>query len=154
MAGEPSRTGPDPQHLRIQSLLVGRPRTPISTGGTIRTRKVNPGVFRAITIFRDWDGQNRKVVASGVSRNAAEAALKADLTARRRSGGVGDSLNASSPFVLLAQAWMEDVAQNVDRSQGTRDMCQRELRSLILPFLDNFTIREVTVVASSPTRYG
>jgi hypothetical protein len=125
--------------------MVGRPRTPISTGGTIRTRKVNPGVFRAITIFRDWDGQNRKVVASGVSRNAAEAALKADLTARLRSGGVGDSLNASSPFVLLAQAWMEDVAQNVDRSQGTRDMCQRELRSLILPFLDNFTIREVTV---------
>jgi integrase len=125
--------------------MAGRPRTPISTGGTIRTRKVNPGVFRAVTVFRDWDGQNRKVVASGASRNAAEAALKADLTARLRSGGVGDSLNASSPFVLLAHAWMEDVAQDVDRSQGTKDTYKRELRSLILPFFDNFTIREVTV---------
>ena len=125
--------------------MAGRPRTPISTGGTIRTHQVNPGVFRAVTIFSDWDGQNRKVVATGTSRNAAVAALKTDLTARLRAGGVGDSVNASSPFVLLAQAWMEDVMNDVDRSQGTKDTYRRELRSLILPFFDNFTIREVTV---------
>ena len=125
--------------------MVGRPRLPISTFGSITTVKLGSGRFRATTVFRDWDGQSRQVGATRESRNAAQAALKVDLAARMRSGGVGDSLDASSPFPVLAAAWMEDVMLDVDRSQGTKDTYQRELRVLVLPFFENFTIREVTV---------
>ncbi|SEO05195.1 tyrosine-type recombinase/integrase [Cryobacterium luteum] len=125
--------------------MAGRPRLPISTFGSITTVKLGPGRFRATTVFRDWDGQCRQVGATRESRNAAQAALKVDLAARMRSGGVGDSLDASSPFPVLAAAWMEDVMLDVDRSQGTKDTYQRELRVLVVPFFENFTIREVTV---------
>ncbi|TFD65545.1 site-specific integrase [Cryobacterium sp. Hb1] len=125
--------------------MAGRPRLPISTFGSITTVKLGPGRFRATTVFRDWDGQSRQVGATRESRNAAQAALKVDLAARLRTGGAGDSLTASSPFPLLAEAWMEDVMLDVDRSQGTKDTYQRELRVLVVPFFENFTIREVTV---------
>ncbi len=122
--------------------MAGRPRLPISTFGAITTQQVSLGIFRSVTRFRDWDGQTRKVTATGSSRNAAQAALKSDLAARLRAGGSGDLLTASSPFLALAAAWMEDVMLDVDRSQGTKDTY---LRVLVLPFFENFTIREVTV---------
>ncbi|TFC74582.1 site-specific integrase [Cryobacterium sp. TMS1-20-1] len=125
--------------------MAGRPRLPISTFGAITTQQVSLGIFRSVTRFRDWDGQTRKVTATGSSRNDAQAALKSDLAARLRAGGSGDLLTASSPFLLLAAAWMEDVMLDVDRTQGTKDTYQRELRVLVLPFFENFTIREVTV---------
>ncbi|MDJ0378000.1 site-specific integrase [Cryobacterium sp. PH31-L1] len=125
--------------------MAGRPRTPISTGGTIRTRKVKSGMFRAVTVFRDWDGQTRKVTATSSSRNAAQAALKVDLAARMRAGGLDDALNAGSPFPLLAAAWLDDVEHDVDRSQGTKETYQRQLGTLVLPFFAHFTIREVSV---------
>ena len=125
--------------------MPGRPRLPISTFGSITTTKLGPGRFRATTVFRDWDGQSRQVGATRSSRNAAQAALKVDLAARLRVGGVGDSLNAGSPFPLLTEVWMEDVMLDLDRSQGTKDTYRRELRVLVLPFFEHFTVRDVTV---------
>ena len=125
--------------------MAGRPRLPISTFGAITTTQVGPERFRAVTVFRDWDGESRQVSATRSSRNAAQAALKADLAVRMRAGNSDDSLTASSPFPLLAEAWIDDVRQDIDRSQGTKDTYVRELRTLILPFFKNFTIREVTV---------
>ncbi|TFB97874.1 tyrosine-type recombinase/integrase [Cryobacterium sp. HLT2-28] len=55
------------------------------------------------------------------------------------------TLNAGSPFPMLADAWLEDVMLDVDRAQGTKDTYKRELRVLVLPFFEHFTIREVTV---------
>ncbi|WP_166784921.1 MULTISPECIES: tyrosine-type recombinase/integrase [unclassified Cryobacterium] len=83
--------------------------------------------------------------ATRSSRNAAQAALKVALAARMHAGDVGDSLQAGSPFPLLAAAWMDDVMNDVDRSQGTKDTYQRQLRLLVLPYFENFTVREVTV---------
>jgi integrase len=125
--------------------MAGRPRTPISTFGTITTHQIGPGTFRAMTRFRDWDGQTRRVTATGSSRNAARSALKIDLAARLRAGGIGDALNSNSPFPVLAAVWLEDVMLDMDRTQGTKDTYQRSLRVLVLPFFHNFTIREVTV---------
>ena len=125
--------------------MSGRPRLPISTFGSITTVKLGPRRFRATTVFRDWDGVSRQVGATRESRNAAQAALKTELAARMRVGGVGESLTASSPFPLLAAAWMEDVMLDVDRVQGTKDTYQRALRVLVLPYFENFTIGEVTV---------
>lgn len=85
------------------------------------------------------------ITAVGSSRSAAQAALKVDLAARLRAGGAGDSLNAGSPFPLVAEAWMEDVMLDVDRAQGTQDVYQGELRGLVLPYFEHFTVHEVTV---------
>ena len=85
-----------------------------------------------VTRFRDWDSQAWNVTATSSSRNAAQAAFKADLAARLRGGDVGDSLYAGSPFSLLAAAWMEDVMNVVDGSQGTNATYQRQLRLLVL----------------------
>ena len=89
-------------HVAILNAISDRGETTHAHhyGGTIRTRQMNHGVFRAVTVFRDWDGQNRTVVAPGTSRKAAVAALKTDLTARLRVGGVGDSLNARTSLFV------------------------------------------------------
>jgi len=125
--------------------MAGRPRLPFSTFGSIRTTAVGAGRYRAQARFRDEDGRARQVTAVGSSRNAAQAALKVDLAAHLRASGAGDSLNAGSPFPLLAQAWMEDVMLDVDRATGTKDVYQSELRGLVLPYFEHFTVREVTV---------
>ena len=130
--------------------MAGRPRLPVSTFGSITTTKVAPDRYRATTRFRDWDGQTRKVTSMGPSRSAAEAALKVDLAARTRVSDGSDSLTADSPFERLAAAWVEDLLLDVDRADSTKEIYQRELRGLVLPFFSNFTIREVTVARIEP----
>jgi len=124
--------------------MAGRPRLPVSTFGQIKTAKVDSGRFRAWSRYRDWDGQTRQVTATGLSRNAAVTALKVELIARSRVGG-DDALTADSPFALLAAAWVEDLMLDVDRADSTKDIYARELRTLVLPFFQHFTVREVTV---------
>ncbi|RXZ72509.1 tyrosine-type recombinase/integrase [Agromyces albus] len=125
--------------------MAGRPRLPIGTFGEIKANQVGQGRFRAYTRFRDWDGRTRQVTASGSSRSVAKTALKVELAGRMRVGDAGDSLRADSPFSVLAEAWLEDLQLDVDRSDGTKEVYERELRSLVLPFFEHFTVREVTV---------
>lgn len=129
--------------------MAGRPRLPVSTFGTIKTAKVGPGRYRAYTRFRDWDGETRQVSATGTSANEAVAALKVELVGRN-VGGAGDSLNADSSFEALSAAWVEDLLMDVDRADSTKEIYQRELRTLVLPVFSNFTIREVTVGRIEP----
>lgn len=56
-----------------------------------------------------------------------------------------DLLNADSPFPKLAGAWLEDILLDVDRADSTKEIYERELRGLVLPFFHSFTVREVTV---------
>ena len=95
--------------------------------------------------LRDADGQSRQVTATGSSRNAADTALKIELATRMRVGNGGDSVNAGSPFRMLAEAWLEDLMLDVDRANGTKTLYEYELRGLVLPFFEHFTVREVTV---------
>ncbi|WP_194396400.1 tyrosine-type recombinase/integrase [Microbacterium atlanticum] len=125
--------------------MAGRPRLPIGTFGEITATKVAPGRFRASTRFRDWDGQTRQVTASGSSANAAKNALKDALAGRMRIGGTGDGLTADSSFAELANAWLDDLRVDPSRSDGTKEVYERELTSLVLPTFQHFTIREVTV---------
>ena len=121
--------------------MAGRPRLPMGTFGEVTTSEVGPGRFRARTRFRDWDGQTRQMSATGASRNAAAAALKVELAARIRVGVATDSLSADSPFPVLAEAWLEDLRLDVDRSDGTKEVYERELRSLVLPTFEHMRAR-------------
>lgn len=125
--------------------MAGRPRLDIGTFGDITTTETAPGQFRARTRYRDEDGQTRQVTATGPSKNSARAALKKKLAERQRASLTADSLTPDSPFPDLADRWLEDVRVDPERSDGTKEVYERELRSLILPTFEHFSIREVTV---------
>ncbi|MGC5221020.1 tyrosine-type recombinase/integrase [Micromonospora sp. DT81.3] len=55
------------------------------------------------------------------------------------------SLSADSPFTDPAEAWLADLRLDTDRSEGTKEVYERELRSLVLPTFQHYTVREVTV---------
>lgn len=125
--------------------MAGRPRLPVGTFGAIQTSRLGPDRYRAWTRFRDWDGQTRQVTVTAASRNAAITVLKGDLTKRMHAGDSIDSVNAGSPFTLLAEAWLADLQMDVDRADSTKEIYERELRGLVLPTFEHFTVREVTV---------
>ncbi|MBP1076319.1 integrase [Microbacterium terrae] len=62
-----------------------------------------------------------------------------------RAGDTSGALTADSPFADLADAWLEDLRMDSDRSDGTKEVYERELRSLVQPTFQHFTVREVTV---------
>lgn len=125
--------------------MAGRPRQPVGTFGSITTTEYARGRFRATTRFRDWDGQSRKVTATAKSRSGAEAALKLELANRMKVGGGHDGVRADSPFAELAAAWVEDLRLDADRSESTKDIYERALRLWVMPALEGFTVRELTV---------
>lgn len=63
---------------------MARPPLPLGTWGTITTEKIRDGSYRALTRFRDPDGNTRRVTATGPSKAAAERALRDVLAHARR----------------------------------------------------------------------
>lgn len=124
--------------------MAGRPRLDIGTYGAIKTTQVATGVYRAQTRFRDDDGRVRKVLATGTSVNDATAELKRRLRGRESVGWAGPGLTADSPFGELARRWLESVKADPDLSIGTKNTYERELRTLVVPAWQGFTVREVT----------
>ncbi len=61
---------------------MSRPRTPVGTFGQVEFTTMSGGQVRARTRFRDVDGQLRRVEATGLTRKAAEHALKTRLAER------------------------------------------------------------------------
>lgn len=125
--------------------MAGRPRLPIGTFGEITVRQVTPHRYQASTRYRDWDGQTRQVSATADGRTAATTALKVRIAARVRQGNADDRLTADSLFSALADAWLEDLHLDVDRSEGTKEVYERELRTLVMPTFQHFVLREITV---------
>jgi len=62
-----------------------------------------------------------------------------------RLGDGADGLSADSPFSDPAAAWLEDMRRDHDLADNTKDTYERELRTLVMPTFENFTVREVTV---------
>ena len=70
---------------------MARPTLPLGTFGSITTEEVRPGVYRARTRFRDFDGVTRQVMATGRSAAAATRELKAKIA--DRSAPTGDLIS-------------------------------------------------------------
>ncbi|WP_120004370.1 tyrosine-type recombinase/integrase [Nesterenkonia muleiensis] len=124
---------------------MGRPRTPIGTFGTIACREQPNGNHVARARFRDWDGRNRLVEATGVSRSTAERKLKQKLAERSYYQPGFNRLNADSPFPELVAYWLEDM-ENEDRlSRTTRNLYERDMHTLVFPAFKDLTLREIGV---------
>jgi hypothetical protein len=124
---------------------MARPRTPIGTFGEIRFEQQGNGRIRALVRFRDHDGRLRRVTATGDTQKAAERNLKEVLSDRvEQSTGTGE-LTASSSFGQLVEVWLDDLDLENKLAESTRALYERNMRQLVLPAFENYTLREISV---------
>ncbi|GAB3769852.1 integrase [Nocardioides ginsengisegetis] len=123
---------------------MARPRIPIGTFGEVSYVRTASGRVRARTRYRDDDGQVRRVSASGASHKAAERALKAVL-AQRASQVASGELTRDSTFARLVEVWLEDLDLEGRLAPSTRALYERNMRQVVLPAFEHFTLREITV---------
>ena len=83
---------------------MARPPLPLGTWGTITTEKIRDGSYRALTRFRDHDGNTRRVTATGPSKAAAERALRDALATR--TAPAGELVTAETRLIDLADLWI------------------------------------------------
>lgn len=122
-----------------------RHRLTIGTFGDIGTRKTPTGRYEARTRYRDWDGHARLVQASGTTAKAAERALKAKLADRDLFQPADTSLTTDSLFKDLVTYWLDDIDLEGRISRTTRNLYERNMRTLVSPAFDHLTLREIGV---------
>ncbi|MGO4102639.1 tyrosine-type recombinase/integrase [Leifsonia sp. YAF41] len=122
-----------------------RHRLTIGTFGDISTRKTPTGRYEARTRYRDWDGHARLVQGSGTTAKAAEHALKAKLAERDLFQPADTSLTPDSLFSDLVTYWLEDIDLEGRISRTTRNLYERNMRTLVAPAFDHLTLREIGV---------
>ncbi|MFD6138802.1 tyrosine-type recombinase/integrase [Promicromonospora sp. NPDC060271] len=54
-------------------------------------------------------------------------------------------LHPHSPFPDLVRVWLEDLELDPDLAQGTKDLYERDMRTLVLPVFEHFVLREITI---------
>lgn len=120
-----------------------RPRTPIGSHGTVHTLEVQPGVWRARTLYRGPDGKRRQVerIRPGRSSAAAVRAVKEAVVAA--SAGGGDSITPSTRMSVLAEVYLQSKRE-AGRAARTLDAYESVVRSIVVPRLGDLTVAEAT----------
>jgi integrase len=75
----------------------------------------------------------------------AERALKLKLSTRDLFQPSATSLSPDSPFSALVEYWLEDLDLEGRLSPSTRQLYERDMRTLVMPALGNLTLREIGV---------
>ncbi len=120
----------------------GRPPTSLGTGGTIRTKQVRDGAYRARTRIRDKDGVTREVTATGTTVAAAERALREKLV--DRATPTHQAITADTTMSRLAALWLKYL-RDEDRIEATTiNEYERVLTKVVIPELGGLRLREVT----------
>lgn len=114
---------------------MARPRTPIGTFGEIDLRTNPDGSVRARTRFRDDDGQLRAVEATGSTPKSAERNLKEKL----------GELSPDTTFAKLVEVWLEDIELEDRIAMSTRELYERDMRTLVMPAFAHHTLREMSI---------
>jgi integrase len=122
-----------------------RQRLSIGTFGDISTRMSPTGRYLARTRYRDWDGHARLVQASGTTAKAAERALKSKLADRDLFQPADTTLTPDSLFSDLVTYWLDDIDLEGRISKTTRNLYERNMRTLVSPVFDHLALREIGV---------
>lgn len=122
---------------------MGRPRTPIGTFGQISFSRAGRKI-RARTRYRDDDGRIRRVQASGATEADAVRRLKAAVAQRESRCSYGE-LSPDSSFTTLVKVWLEDLDLDGELARSTRDLYERDMRTIVLPAFEHLLLRELTV---------
>ena len=124
---------------------MARPRTPIGTFGDIEFTTLLPGgSVRARVRFRDDDGRMRRVQATGPTRKAAEHRLKEKLGERRSHAAAFGELTPDSSVARLVEVWLDDLDLEGKIVQSTRSLYERNMRQLVMPAFEHYSLREIT----------
>lgn len=129
---------------------MARPRTPIGTFGDIDFTTLGPERVRARTRVRDFDGQVRRVEATAPSRKLAEHRLKEKLAQRATHAGGSRQLTPDSSFKELVEVWLADLDVEGGLAPSTRALYERNMRQLVMPAFEHYTLREVTIGRIEP----
>jgi integrase len=124
---------------------MSRQRLTIGTFGEIGYLKNPNGRTIARARYRDWDGKSRLVQATGHTKRAAEHALKSKLAERTLFQPTGIGLTVDSLFPDLVDYWLEDLDLEDRLSKTTRQLYERNMRTLVLPVFKDLTLREIGV---------
>jgi integrase len=124
---------------------VARPRTPIGTFGEIHLDRTRDGRARALTRFRDYDGQLRRVQATADTPKAAERKLKELLAERTEQTVRQGELTSASSFRHLVDVWLADLDLEDALAPSTRALYERNMRQLVMPAFEHYTLREISV---------
>ena len=122
---------------------MGRPRMPISTHGTVNLREVEPGVWRARTLYRFPDGTRRQVERFRAGRTGAKAAnALMEALVDIASPNDGD-LKPSTPLSAAAEQFV--VAKgDAGLAAGSLAEYERVVRRVIVPRLGDLRLAEAT----------
>jgi len=130
--------------FRLDSANMGRPQLSVGTAGTVRTYPEGNG-YRATTIYRDYDGRNRRIERHAKTKGAAQRAL-AEAVRDRERPAEDSALTPATKVATLAEAWWGEIDSS-NRSPGTKRLYRDRLDRQIIPSLGNLRIRELTVGA-------
>lgn len=121
---------------------MARPPLPIGTFGTITTKEVRPGVYRARTRFRDFDGVTREIKGTGRSAAAAVRELKVKIA--DRSAPSGDLIGPDMRISQVADIWLSLYRAEQRSEATTANEYQRIIENVIIPAIGNIRLREAT----------
>jgi hypothetical protein len=119
----------------------------MGTRGSVSVTKSTRGTsFVARCRYRDFDGVTRLLERHGRTKTSALAALQDEL--RLRAGAPVAPLRPEHTFERAAELWLAKLGAQV--AEGTRaittaDTYRQRLRSVILPAMGQWRLRECTV---------
>ncbi|WP_417216449.1 tyrosine-type recombinase/integrase [Arthrobacter sp.] len=122
-----------------------RPPLPLGSWGKISRKQVAPGVWRAITRFRDYDGRTRQVEKRAESGAKAERLLVIELRDRSASTA-GQEVTRETRLSAVVPLWWAEL-EDRDRADNTITRYRDVVDNQILPGVGNLRIREATVTA-------
>jgi integrase len=111
-----------------------------------RDERGRPTRWKAIALYRGFDGVTRPVERWGRSKAAAESNLRTALAERSRLSR-GPDLCAVDRFTKAADLWLKSIVALVEsgaRSPGTVETYERHLRRHVIPALGGVRLGEVT----------
>jgi integrase len=119
----------------------------MGTHGSISIKKrAGSTAYVARCRFRDFDGVTRSLERSGRSKAAAMAALQDEI--RSRLGTPAAPLRPHHTFERAAEVWLAKLDAQVAegrRTATTADIYRQRLRSVVLPAMGQWRLRECTV---------
>jgi len=124
---------------------MSRPRLTIGTYGDIGFLPAARGRTTAYARYRDWDGISRQVRATADSKAAAARALRAKLADRTVFQPANITLTPDSPFEDLVAYWLADLDLDEYLSPSTKQLYERNMRTLVVPAFKGLTLREIGV---------
>jgi integrase len=119
---------------------MARPHLELGTHGRVRVYP-DPAGYRAVCLYRDWDGISRQVQRQAKTKGTAERALAVALRDRGRSGS-GHEITPDTKVAVLAEKWFSELEGKTPSTlQAYRDRLDRQ----VLPALGNVRVREISV---------